>query len=75
LLGQIAELIDGGIATGEFRPVQSEIAANFVEAACDIWPLRQFAVGSFGRDVFLEEIAELILSGLRGKATAHSAGK
>jgi AcrR family transcriptional regulator len=64
LLLQIAELVSEGIAGGEFRPVEPEIAANFIEATCDIWPLRQFAVGQFGQNVFHDEIAEMIIRGL-----------
>lgn len=64
LLFQIAELVTGGIQSGEFRPVEPEIAANFIETACDIWSLRQFAVGKFGRQSFKNEITELILRSL-----------
>jgi AcrR family transcriptional regulator/acyl-coenzyme A thioesterase PaaI-like protein len=65
LLRQIADLIEEGIASGEFRAVEPVIAANFVEAVCDIWPLRQFAVGQFGLIRFEEEIVELLLASLR----------
>lgn len=64
LLLQIAELVSEGIAAGEFRPVEPEIAANFIEATCDIWPLRQFAVSHFGQTVFHDEVAEMIIRGL-----------
>lgn len=65
LLLQIAELVSEGISAGEFRPVEPEIAANFVDAVCDIWALRPFAVRQFGRTAFHDEVAELILRGLR----------
>lgn len=64
LLLQIADLVGEGIASGEFRPVEPEVAANFIEATCDIWPLRQFAVGQFGQATFRDEIAEMIIRGL-----------
>jgi AcrR family transcriptional regulator len=64
LLLQMAELVSEGVASGEFRPVEPQIAANFIEAACDIWPLRQFAVGQFGRATFRDEISEMIIRGL-----------
>jgi AcrR family transcriptional regulator len=65
LLLQIAELVSDGISTGEFRPVEPEIAANFVDAACDIWALRPFAVRQFGQKAFHDEVAELIIRGLK----------
>jgi AcrR family transcriptional regulator/acyl-coenzyme A thioesterase PaaI-like protein len=65
LLLQIAQLVSDGIGAGEFRAVEPEIAANFVDAVCDIWALRPFAVRQFGQAAFHDEVAELILRGLR----------
>ena len=65
LLFQIAELVSEGTEAGEFRPVEPEIAANFIEAACDMWSLRQFAVGKFGQQMFRDEIFELVIRSLR----------
>jgi AcrR family transcriptional regulator len=65
LLKQIADLVEEGIASGEFRIVEPEIAANFIEAVCDIWPLRQFTVGHFGLANFENTIVELLLASLR----------
>jgi AcrR family transcriptional regulator len=65
LLLQIAALVSEGVAAGEFRPVEPEIAANFVDAVCDIWALRPFAVRQFGQTAFHDEVAELIIRGLR----------
>jgi AcrR family transcriptional regulator len=67
LIGQLADLIAEGVASGEFRPVNPVIAANFVEATCDIWPLRQFAVQRFGQAAFRTEVEELILGSLRSR--------
>lgn len=69
LIGQLADLIADGVESGEFRPVNPSIAANFVEATCDIWPLRQFAVQRFGQQAFRTEVEELILSSLRAGHT------
>ena len=52
LRSDIAGLVREGIASGEFRPVDAELAANLIEAICAIWPLRQFAVGRIGREAF-----------------------
>ena len=65
LLAQIADLVQEGIASGEFRAVEPEITANFIEATCDIWPLRQFEVKKFGRTVFRDQVTELILRSLK----------
>jgi hypothetical protein len=37
-----------------------EVAANLVEALCDVWPLRQFSVGKFGLEAFQREIAAFV---------------
>jgi uncharacterized protein (TIGR00369 family) len=63
-LDQIAALIAEGVASGEFRPVEPSIAANFVEAMSDVWPLRQFAVGTFGLEAFQKEAALFVEAAL-----------
>jgi AcrR family transcriptional regulator len=65
LILQIAGLVREGIESGEFRKVEPEIVANLIDGACDIWPLRQFAVGQFGVDLFRREIGDLVLNALR----------
>ncbi|HEX4767892.1 MAG TPA: TetR/AcrR family transcriptional regulator [Lichenihabitans sp.] len=65
LMGATAAIIRMGMATGEFRGADPDIAANIVDGACDMWALRQFAVGHVGIDAFGAEVAELIIRGLR----------
>jgi AcrR family transcriptional regulator len=64
LLRQIADLVSEGTASGEFRRVEPEIIANLIDGLCDIWPLRQFAVGEFGRARFQAEVTDFVLAGL-----------
>lgn len=59
-LSRIADLIREGIQDGEFRPVEPDLAANMIEAICDIWPLRQFAVKRFGLEAFEKEVKTFI---------------
>lgn len=63
-LRRIADLIAEGVQSGQFRPVEPEIAANLVEAISDVWPLRQFAVGSFGCEAFQREAALFVEAAL-----------
>ncbi|MDW6024756.1 TetR/AcrR family transcriptional regulator [Mesorhizobium sp. BAC0120] len=65
LILQIANVVKEGIDGGEFRQVEPEVVANLIDAACDIWPLRQFAVGQFGVDLFRREIGDLIVQAIR----------
>ncbi len=68
LMVATAAIIRMGMTSGEFRDVDPDIAANIVDGACDMWALRQFAVGHVGIDAFGAEIAELIVRGLRRPA-------
>jgi hypothetical protein len=36
------------------------IAANWIEAICDVWPLRQFSVRKFGLKRYQQEAAAFI---------------
>ena len=65
LMGRIADIIAEGIASGEFRPVEAALAANFVDALCDIWPLRPFSVHRFGVEAFRDELATFVDLALR----------
>jgi AcrR family transcriptional regulator len=67
ILGKLADLINEGIATGEFRKVEPAIAANWVEAICDVWPLRQFSVKRFGLKKYQQEAAAFIDSSLMAR--------
>jgi uncharacterized protein (TIGR00369 family) len=64
LLRRIADLIEDGVATGEFRAVDAFIAANFVEGLTDLWPLRQFAFGKGGLEAFQRHAVAFIVAGL-----------
>jgi AcrR family transcriptional regulator len=66
LLRRIADLIEDGVATGEFRAVDPFIAANFVEGLTDLWPLRQFAFGKGGLEAFQRQAVSFIVAGLSG---------
>jgi AcrR family transcriptional regulator len=61
----LAGVVAAGVAAGEFRPVNSVLMANVLEAICDIWALRQFAVRDIGLPAFKDEIMRLIDASLR----------
>jgi len=64
-------IIDDGIASGEFREVEPGLYANFVPMLCDVWPLRNWAVGAHGVDDVRDAIIDLMLHALaptRGRA-------
>jgi len=64
----LAGVVAAGVEAGEFRPVDSVIMANVLEAICDIWALRQFAVRDIGLPAFKDEIMRLIDASLRVEA-------
>jgi AcrR family transcriptional regulator/acyl-coenzyme A thioesterase PaaI-like protein len=63
----LAGVIAAGVEAGEFRPVNSVIMANVLEAICDIWALRQFAVRDIGLPAFRDEVMRLIDASLRAE--------
>ncbi len=64
LMGATAAIIRMGMASGEFRDADADVTANIVDGACDMWALRQFAIGHVGIEAFGSEVAELIVRGL-----------
>lgn len=65
LLRALGDIVAAGTAAGEFRPVSPVLAANLVEAACDMWPLRQFALRPIGLDTFTAGVTDLLVGALR----------
>lgn len=63
IMRSIAKVIEDGIELGQFRKVNPIIAANFIDALCDMWALRQFAVGQFSVDEYREEALKQIQEG------------
>jgi len=61
----LAGVVAAGVEAGEFRPVNSVLMANVLEAICDICALRQFAVRDIGLPAFKDEILRLIDASLR----------
>ena len=61
----LAGVVAAGVEAGEFRPVNAVLMANVLEAICDIWALRQFAVRDIGLPAFKDEILRLIDASLR----------
>jgi AcrR family transcriptional regulator len=64
----IARIIADGVAEGQFRPVDPHLTANFIDALCDIWALRQFAIGQFSEAKFKSEIEAFFLHGISNPA-------
>lgn len=64
----IARIIADGVAAGQFRPVDPHLTANFIDALCDIWSLRQFAVGHLAEADFRGAVEAFCLLGISGPA-------
>jgi uncharacterized protein (TIGR00369 family) len=73
MLGYIdifGQIIDEGVRAGEFRAIDPKLFANFIAMLCDVWPLRNWSVGTYGLDGVQAGIIDLILHSLAptGKA-------
>lgn len=66
IIENISKIIAEGVEQGQFRKVNPLLIANFIDAICDIWALRQFAIGQFTIGEFKNELAEFIQFGLNG---------
>lgn len=64
LMGNIATLVQEGVALGEFRAVEPLIVANFIDAVVDVWALRQYSVGRFGVKEFENEVVRFLEAAL-----------
>lgn len=66
-------ILEQGVASGEFRKVDAGLYANLVPLMCDVWPLRNWAVG--GRDVTAvrDAIIDLLLHALTPAPTRKRA--
>ena len=75
MLGYIdifGKIIDEGIQTGEFRPIDPRLFANFVAMLCDVWPLRNWSVGTYGLNGVQAGIVDLVLHSLAPSGKAAS---
>ena len=65
IVDNISNIISEGIEKGHFRQANPVLMANFIDALCDIYALRYFAVGRFSIDEFKNELAKFIQFGLK----------
>lgn len=64
IIGRIGHLISEGVEAGSLRSTNPLLAANFIDAICDTWALRQFAFGAYDIEAFKEEATNFVLHGL-----------
>lgn len=64
-LGQLERIVKDGIANGEFRDCDPKIVANLVAMLCEVWPLRQWSVGTFGLERVRNGIVDLVMNGIQ----------
>jgi AcrR family transcriptional regulator len=64
ILKSVAEIIERGSELGQFRRTNPVITANFIDALCDMWALRQFAVGGVSVEEYRENLLSFIQKGL-----------
>jgi hypothetical protein len=75
MLGYIdifGKIVEEGVRAGEFRAIDPKLFANFIAMLCDVWPLRNWSVGTYGLEGVQAGIVDLILHSLAppGKAVS-----
>jgi 1,4-dihydroxy-2-naphthoyl-CoA hydrolase len=67
MLGYIdtfGKIIDEGIRAGEFRSIDPRLFANFIAMLCEVWPLRNWSVRTYGLEGVQAGIVDLVLHSL-----------
>lgn len=67
LIGRYETVIREGIESGDFAPVDTLVAANFLDMASDIWSLRQFFFSDMQMQDYREAAIAFALHGLCGR--------
>ncbi|MEM0990002.1 MAG: TetR/AcrR family transcriptional regulator [Pseudomonadota bacterium] len=57
-------IVRRGIAQGQFRPIDPELAANMIYFLCTIWSLRYWNIGKFDEQEVRSALTALIFDGL-----------
>jgi AcrR family transcriptional regulator len=63
-LSIFTEIVESGIESGEFRPVDAELYANLLPMMCQVWAQRHWSVGRFGLDSVERAILDLTFLGV-----------
>ena len=69
-LRRFSAIIDDGVKTGEFDPIDPAMAAHLIESLCEAWAIRRFALRRHGLATVGSAIVQLVLSGIRRKESA-----
>ncbi|GKX32597.1 MAG: hypothetical protein MnENMB40S_02150 [Rhizobiaceae bacterium MnEN-MB40S] len=72
IVDKIANIITEGIESGAFRPTNKLITANFIDAMCDIWVLRPFAIEGIGEQDYIDHVVDFTLNGLLDTASGST---
>ncbi len=58
------EILEEGIASGEFRDVDTKLVASLIPLLCEVWTLRPWSVGPIGLENVYDGIADLVFNGI-----------
>jgi TetR/AcrR family transcriptional regulator len=72
LRNQVRDIIAGGVADGTLAPCDPKLAATIIGSSIS-WLLRMYrSDGGLAREDFVNQVLELLLNGLAGKAPARA---
>ncbi len=57
-------LVTAGIDKGVFKPVDAELAANYIYFLCTVWSLRYWSIGHFDEAEIKATLKDFVLSGI-----------
>lgn len=66
-MDEVAGIISNGISIGCFRNFDPKVIANVIDAICDMWALRPFALSDVQEEQFIKEISSFITHGIVNK--------
>ena len=73
-IAMLREILEEGVAAGEFDVDDAELAANYIFFLCAIWTLRYWSIGNHGVDAIIDSIVRFVLRAVATGAPAASKG-
>ncbi|QIE46007.1 TetR/AcrR family transcriptional regulator [Pseudohalocynthiibacter aestuariivivens] len=58
-------ILEQGVENRTFRPMNTELTANFIYFLCTVWALRHWSIGHFDAKEVKSALTDLVLTGLR----------
>ena len=66
-MGRWKGILDKGVEQKVFRPMNTELMANYLYFLCNVWSLRHWSIGKFPESEIRTSLKALIMDGVFGQ--------